>query len=45
MAKAQPMKTLTDFFDDYMGRLVQDPQLGEGKRAADPEITILDNIG
>ena len=45
MTKAQPLKTLTDFFDDYMRRLVQDPELGDGKRAADPEESILDKIG
>ena len=45
MAKAQPMKVLNDFFDDYMRRLVEDPELGDGKRAADPEQSILDKIG
>ena len=39
------MKALTDFFDDYMRRLVEDPELGDGKRAADPEPSILDITG
>merc|ERR1711892_1538251 len=41
---AQPMRTLSDFFDDYMGRIVDNPDLGQGLRAADPDVSMFNFI-
>ena len=39
------MRTLSDFFDDYMGRIVENPDLGQGLRAADPDVSVFNFIG
>ena len=39
------MRTLSDFFDDYMGRIVDNPDLGQGVRAADPDVSMFNFIG
>ena len=42
---AQPLRALNDFFDDYMGRIVENPDLGQGQRAADPDMSVFNVMG
>merc|ERR1712131_261413 len=42
--KAQPLKVLEDFFDQYLERLRNEPDLGEGKREQDPEMTLFHDL-
>ena len=36
---------MNDFFDDYMGRIVENPDLGQGQRAADPDMSVFNVMG
>ena len=36
---------MNDFFNDYMGRLVENPDLGQGQRAADPDMSVFNVMG
>ena len=39
------MNALTDYFDEYIGRIHENPELGNGQRAADPDMSIFNLIG
>merc|ERR1712131_41480 len=42
--KAQPLKVLEDFFEQYLARLRDEPELGEGKQEQDPEMTLFHDL-
>jgi len=36
---------LEDFFEQYLARLRDEPELGEGKQEQDPEMTLFHDLG